>query len=91
MASPESFAELGDLGLVNTAGVDIRVHSWAPLFKLYLINAIEVFFGFYPVREHQVEIDGQSVAIFDPMGKDTELFHHALDAEPDSLGTRSSG
>lgn len=83
----ESLAELGDLRLVNTADVQIRVHSSAPLFKLYLINATELFFGFYPVREHQVVIDGEPMAIFDPMGKDTELFHHAVDSDPESLGT----
>ncbi|BAK37965.1 putative GntR family transcriptional regulator [Microlunatus phosphovorus NM-1] len=82
----ESVSELAQLQLVQRAGVEVKVHSSAPLFKLYLINGSDLFFGFYPVREHEVTLDGDQVAIFDPMGKDTELFHHTS-GEPDSIGT----
>ena len=82
----ESVAELADLQLVQQASVETRVHSSAPLFKLYLINGSDLFFGFYPVREHQVSIDGNQMPIFDPMGKDTELFHHT-GGIPDSMGS----
>ena len=44
----ESVSELADLQLVQTAGVTIRVHSSAPLLKLYLINERDLFWGFYP-------------------------------------------
>ena len=83
----ESVAELADLQLVQTAGVTVRVHSSAPLFKLYLINERELFWGFYPVVKHDVTIEGQPVPIFDPMGKDTELFHHTATADPESSGS----
>lgn len=82
----ESVAELAQLQLVQQTDVEIRVHSSAPLFKLYLINGTDLFFGFYPVREHEVTIAGDQVSIFDPMGKDTELFHHT-GGVPDSMGS----
>src|SRR2546423_1569812 len=34
--------ELGELGLVRAADVSVRVHSAAPLFKLYVLNNEEV-------------------------------------------------
>ena len=83
----ESVSELADLQLVQAAAVQIRVHSSAPLFKLYLINETELFWGFYPVIQHEVTIDGEHLPIFDPMGKDTVLFHHTATADPESSGS----
>ena len=83
----ESVDELAELGLVEKATVEIRVHGSAPLFKLYLLNEEELFFGFYPVVEHTVTIDKKKVPIYDPMGKDAVLFHHSKDADPDSTGS----
>lgn len=83
----ESVAELADLQLVQDAGVQVKVHSSAPLFKLYLINERDLFWGFYPVIEHEVTINGEHLAIFDPMGKDTELFHYADTTDPESSGS----
>lgn len=82
-----SVTELADLQLVQQASVEIRVQSSAPLFKLYLVNDADLFFGFYPVREHNVRIGGETIPTFDPMGRDTELFHHHSDGDPDSMGT----
>lgn len=76
--------ELGDLGLVQSAIAEVRVHNAAPLFKLYIINNEEAFFGFYPVLEHEVKISGESIAIFDPMGKDATLFHHSIHDDDDT-------
>src|SRR5215469_16987757 len=45
-AIAESVAELSDLGLVKTAGAQVRVHGAAPMFKLYILNRAEAFFGF---------------------------------------------
>ncbi|MFL6144333.1 MAG: winged helix-turn-helix domain-containing protein [Labedaea sp.] len=73
--------ELADLRLVQSATAEIRVHSASPLFKLYIINNEEAFFGFYPVLEHKVKIDGHPVSIFDPMGKDAALFHFSVNDE----------
>ncbi|MET7468847.1 hypothetical protein ACFYO8_12205 [Micromonospora sp. NPDC005257] len=41
----EAVRELGDLGLVKDAVAEVRVHRAAPLFKLYILNGEEVFFG----------------------------------------------
>jgi hypothetical protein len=81
-AISESVAELADLGLVKNASVDIRAHRLAPLFKLYLINGSEAFFGFYPVSERTVTIANAEHRIFDLMGKDAVLFHHAVGDDP---------
>jgi DNA-binding transcriptional regulator YhcF (GntR family) len=83
----ESVQELAELELVGEASVEVRVHGSAPLFKLYLINEHDLFFGFYPVVEHTVVIDKHRVPIFDPMGKDAVLFHHTADGDPDSMGS----
>ncbi|MGH8896355.1 MAG: hypothetical protein ACRDZ4_04860 [Egibacteraceae bacterium] len=59
------------------ASAQIRVHHCAPLFKLYILNNEEAFFGFYPVREHTVTLGGEPHSMYDLMGKDAILFHHA--------------
>ena len=82
----DSVAELAQMELVRLATVEVRVHSSAPLFKLYLINGTDLFFGFYPVREHDITISGEQIPVYDPMGKDTELFHHNS-GDPDSIGS----
>jgi len=85
----ESVTELRELGLVPKASCEIRAHRSAPLFKMYILNAAETFFGFYPVRQHSVTYKGSTLDIFDPMGKDAELFHYAADpSEPESLGSQ---
>ncbi|GGM72621.1 GntR family transcriptional regulator [Longimycelium tulufanense] len=83
----EEVQELEDLGLVKSATAEVRVHSASPLFKLYILNDEEVFFGFYPVLEHTVKVDGEPVAIYDPMGKDAILFHYSIrDGDDTSTG-----
>jgi DNA-binding transcriptional regulator YhcF (GntR family) len=84
----ESMRELADLGLVKSATAEVRVHSLAPIFKLYIINNEEAFFGFYPVVKHQVRIKGEHVAIYDPMGKDATLFHYSTTDEDASTGAQ---
>lgn len=83
----ESVEELAELGLIEKATVEIRVHNSAPLFKVYVLNGSEVFFGLYPVVEHEVTIGKKKVPIYDPMGKDAVLFHHSRDGDPDSMGS----
>ncbi|HEV8596117.1 MAG TPA: GntR family transcriptional regulator [Candidatus Dormibacteraeota bacterium] len=75
-AIADSVHELADLGLVKEATAQIRVHPCTPLFKLYLLNNEDAFFGFYPVREHTVTLKGEPRPIYDLMGKDAILFHH---------------
>lgn len=84
----DSVAELADLGLMETASAEVRVHRSAPLFKLYVLNESEVFFGFYPVREHKLTIKGEPHAVYDLVDKDATLFHHAETIDADSLGTQ---
>jgi DNA-binding transcriptional regulator YhcF (GntR family) len=80
--------ELGELGLIPEVHAEVRVAPAVPLFKLYLINNTEVFFGYYPVQEHTVKLDDEPVAMWDLMGKDATLFHHSADADPDSMASQ---
>ena len=80
--------ELGELGLVRSVSAEVRVHSAAPLFKLYFLNNEEVFFGFYPVVERNVVIKGEPIAIYDLMGKDVPLFHHSTKDDEASTGAQ---
>jgi hypothetical protein len=82
----DSVAELADLGLIKHAQTQIKVHGSPLAFKVYIINGIEVFFGFYPVEKHTVRIKGQQADIYDLAGKDAMLFHHSADDGPDSIG-----
>ncbi|GII25495.1 winged helix-turn-helix domain-containing protein [Planosporangium mesophilum] len=84
----ESVRELGELGLVRSATAEVRAHGTTALFKLYILNGDEVFFGFYPVVQHTVSIDKQPVPIFDVLGKDVPLFHYTAD-DTDGDGTGS--
>lgn len=83
--------ELGDMGLVASATVDVRVHSASPIVKLYIINNSEVFFGFYPVVERTVTIKREPVAIYDVMGKDVPLVHYSTDDDETSHGSQFVG
>jgi DNA-binding transcriptional regulator YhcF (GntR family) len=80
--------ELGELGLVRSASAEVRVHSAAPLFKLYFLNNEESFFGFYPVVERNVVIKGEPIAIYDLMGKDVPLFHYSTKDDEASTGAQ---
>ena len=87
-AISDAVQELADLGLVPEASVETRVHGSAPLFKAYVINDADVFFGYYPVVRHEVRIGGKRSTIFDPMGKDAVMFQHTDDGDPDSTGSQ---
>lgn len=87
-AIQDTVQELVDLGLIKSALVEFKLHDCPPLFKLFVINGREAFFGFYPVVEHNVTIGGESVAIYDPMGKDAILFHHEATDDAADLGTQ---
>jgi len=87
-AITEAVTELGDLGLVKSATAQVRVYGTVPLFKLYILNGTEVFSGFYPVAKHTVTLDGQPVPMYDLMGKDTTLFHYAVDDDSTSMASQ---
>lgn len=75
--------ELAGLGLIKSGSAEIRVHELTPAFKLYILNGEEAFYGLYPVVRHAIRLSGESVDIYDLLGKDTTLFHFSTsdDAE----------
>ncbi|MFD5564967.1 GntR family transcriptional regulator [Kitasatospora griseola] len=79
---------LAELGLVQSASVEVKVHRASSLFKLYILNRSEAFFGFYPLRERTVAVEGEPYTFFDVTGKDTTLFHHAAGPDDASLGSQ---
>ena len=79
----DSVRELGELGLVRSATAEVRQHGTAALFKVYIVNNSEAFFGFYPVIRRDVTIDREPVPIYDVLGKDVPLFHFAAGDEDD--------
>jgi DNA-binding transcriptional regulator YhcF (GntR family) len=85
-AITEQVAELADLGLVKNATAQVRVHGAAPMFKLYILNGAEAFFGFYPIAEHSVSLHGETVPMYDLVGKEATMFHHETGDDPDSMG-----
>jgi DNA-binding transcriptional regulator YhcF (GntR family) len=84
----DAVAELGVMGLIEETHAEIRVYPAVPLFKLYVLNGTETFFGYYPVEKHDVQLDGERTPIWDLMGKDAVLFHHAADLDPESLASQ---
>jgi DNA-binding transcriptional regulator YhcF (GntR family) len=87
-AITESVRELAELGLVRSATAEVRAHGTTVLFKTYIVNREEVFFGFYPVVANTVSIDKQPVPIFDVLGKDVPLFHYTTGDEDDDTGSQ---
>lgn len=87
-AITESVGELADLGLVRSATAQVRIYGTVPLFKLYILNGTEAFFGFYPISKHTVTLEGQPVPMYDLMGKDTTLFHYAIDDDAASMASQ---
>lgn len=78
LAIVESIHELEKKGLVEKSVAELRVHRVAPLFKIYVLNKSELFFGFYPVQERKIDLAGAPKGIFDLVGKDATLFHHSI-------------
>jgi len=73
----DSVRELTGLGLLAKATAEIRTHRCAPLFKLYILNGEEAFFGFYPIVRQTVPLASGPHDIYDLMGKDSVVFHHS--------------
>ncbi|UED85284.1 GntR family transcriptional regulator [Streptomyces profundus] len=78
---------LAELGLVQSAKVEIRLFRASPLFKLYILNDEEVFFGYYPLRQRTMDVNGEK-EFFDITGKDTTLFHHSAGPDESSIGSQ---
>ena len=77
-AISDTVQELADMGLVERHGAD-PPHPCPPLFKLYILNGEEAFFGFYPIIEHNIRLTSGPRAMYDLMGKDALVFHHSPD------------
>lgn len=77
LAIADSLEQLTKFELVKSAAIETRVYGGSPLFKLYIINSEEAFFGFYPVAKRTVTESGDDFDMFDVTGKDSVLFHHA--------------
>jgi hypothetical protein len=73
----ESVQELARLGRIEEASTEIRAYQVPPLFKLYLLNGDEAFFGLYPLVEHKIPFPGGDRPIYDLMGKDAVVFRHS--------------
>lgn len=84
----DTVSELAALGIIESGSAEVRSVHMAPLFKMYLLNASEAFFGFYPVVRHNVAIAGSPVEIFDPMGKDATLFHYARSEDEQAVDSQ---
>jgi len=82
----EAVHELVDMGLIKAATAEVRVHQMTPAFKLYILNGEEVFYGLYPVVAHTIRLGGESVDIFDLMGKDATLFQFSTSDDETSNG-----
>ena len=74
----DSVQGLTRLGLLQSATAEIRAHPCSPLFKLYILNSEEVFFGFYPIVKQRLPLAGGEQDIYDLTGKDAVVFHHSL-------------
>jgi DNA-binding transcriptional regulator YhcF (GntR family) len=80
--------ELDELGLVRNGSVERRVHDLVPLFKAYILNREELFFGLYPVVQRRVTLNDEQHEVYDLMGKDATLFHHATSDDDVSAGSQ---
>jgi hypothetical protein len=69
--------ELTRLGLLSSGTAEIRAHPCPPMFKLYILNGEEVFFGLYPIVKARLPLPGGDRDIYDLMGKDAVVFHHS--------------
>jgi hypothetical protein len=73
----ETVQELARLGRIKEASTEIRAYQVPPLFKLYLLNGDEAFFGLYPLVEHKIPFPDGSHPVYDLMGKDAMVFRHS--------------
>lgn len=80
--------EIGDLGLIKSVKIEVRVSRLAPEFKLFILNEEDVFFGFYPVVSRTVTVDSGPIDIFDIMGKDSIMFPFSVNDDESSSGPR---
>jgi hypothetical protein len=72
----ESVHELARKGCIGQGSAQIRAHLLPPLFKMYILNGQQVFFGLYPIAKHNVPLPGGTRDMYDLMGKDAMVFRY---------------
>ena len=77
--------ELEELGLVRQVNLDVRLHGLPPLFKLFIVNDTDAFFGFYPIQRRTIAIADEPHDVFDLIGKDAVMFRY------ETADTKGSG
>lgn len=50
--------------------------------------ALSEDFGYYPIRPSNVVAQGETIEIYDLVGKDTTLFHHSINDGGSSSGAQ---
>ncbi|MET8842325.1 hypothetical protein ABZW67_19800 [Streptomyces rubiginosohelvolus] len=80
--------ELQHLGLVQETKVSVRVHGGTQLFKLYVINQADAFFGYYPIRPNKVSAGGEVIDIYALVGADAALFHYSINERDATAGAQ---
>lgn len=88
LAVVDAVNELGELGLVTDVHAEVRLNPSVQLFKVYILNESEVFFGYYPITEHKVTLNESPTAMWDLMGKDAVLLNFTLTSDEDSIASQ---
>jgi hypothetical protein len=73
----ESVHELARKGRISQGRAQIRAHQLPPVFKMYILNGQEAFFGLYPIAKHNIPIPGGTRDMYDLMGKDAMVFRYS--------------
>jgi hypothetical protein len=73
----ESVHELARKGCISQGRAQIRAHQLPPVFKMYILNGREAFFGLYPIAKHNIPIPGGTRDMYDLMGKDAMVFRYS--------------
>lgn len=80
----QSLFDLQAKGLVPEVTVEVRVVSWIPDFKLYILNGNLALQGLYEITEHDVmwERTGEVMTIKDAIGLGSASLLHPYRADP---------
>lgn len=63
----DSVAELVDIGMIETASVEVRQQPIPPLQKVYVINRNQVVWGYYPITERTVTVGRKKITAISPI------------------------
>ena len=81
----EAVTELGELGLIAEAHAEVRVSPAVPLFKALRHQRHRGVLRLLPGAGTHRPSRRRTHSHVGPMGKDTVLFHHSADTDPDSI------